>query len=335
MDVTENIGKGASAPLLSVQGLNVTAQSTRGIARIVRNVDFEIARGEVFAVIGESGSGKSTVAMAVGDLLGNDVKIDGKIELGGQDLAILSPKARRSIMGKRIALVSQNALSGLNPSTSVGFQIAEVMMVHDGLSRSAAFDRARELLELVGIPAAKERLHHYPHEFSGGMRQRAMIAMGIALSPDLLIADEPTTALDATIKAQIIRLLAKLRDEMGTAIMLITHDMGVVARIADRMMVMYGGRAVEQGDVRQIFRAPSHPYTRALLDAIPRLDRPEAGLRAIEGMPPSPFEHSSGCAFAPRCPIAQAQCGDLIPLPTSVADGVRVLCNTPLTAGLS
>lgn len=319
----------AQHPLLSVRGLNVTARGSRGIARLVSDVDFDIARGEVFAVIGESGSGKTTAAMAIGDLLASNVAVEGTISLNGQNLRELSPRARRALMGKRISLVSQNALSGLNPSTTVGFQIAEMLMVHNDVSRKDAYGRARELLELVGIPAAAERVHQYPHEFSGGMRQRAMIAMAISLDPDILIADEPTTALDATIKAQILRLLAGLRDRFGMAIMLITHDMGVVARTSDRMMVMYGGRAVETGAVRDCFREPGHPYTRALLAAIPRLDRLSSGLAAIEGAPPSPFSPPPGCAFEPRCPIACDVCWSG-PVPAlRSASGAEVLCHFP------
>jgi len=320
---------GAQAPLLSVRGLKVSARGSRGVARIVNDVDFDIARGEVFAVIGESGSGKSTAAMAIGDLLASDLTVEGQILLEGRDMRALSSRERRALMGRRISLISQNALSGLNPSTTVGFQIAEMLMVHDGASRKAAYERARELLDLVGIPAASERVHQYPHEFSGGMRQRAMIAMAISLGPDLLIADEPTTALDATIKAQIMRLLADLRDRFGMAIMLITHDMGVVARTSDRMMVMYGGRAVETGVVSDCFREPGHPYTRALLSAIPRLDRLSAGLNSIEGVPPSPFNQPPGCAFAPRCPIARPQCSiGEVPLRRS-RSGAHVLCHFP------
>ena len=328
-------GRGVHDPLLSVRGLSVSAKGSRGVARIVTDVDFDIARGQVFAVIGESGSGKSTAAMAVGDLLGADVQVEGEIRLDGQDIGRLPPHARRVLMGKRISLVSQNALSGLNPSTTVGYQIAEMLMVHERLSRRAAYDQARKLLNLVGIPAASERVHQYPHEFSGGMRQRAMIAMGVAASPDLLIADEPTTALDATIKAQILRLLSDLRDTFGMAIMLITHDMGVVAKIADHMMVMYGGRAVESGDVREIFRSPRHPYTQALLSAIPRLDRPSADLAAIDGVPPSPYAPPPGCAFALRCPVALPACqAGRVPLHVAPS-GAQVLCHLPGARGLS
>lgn len=322
-------------PVLQVKDLNVTAYGRRGVARIVRDVSFDIARGEIFAVIGESGSGKSTAAMAVADLLAPEIEITGSLHLEGRDLRAMSPKERRAQMGRRISLISQDALSGLNPSTTVGFQIAEMLMVHHGASRRDAFERARELLELTGIPAAAERVHQYPHEFSGGMRQRALIAMGLALEPDLLIADEPTTALDATIKAQILRLLLDLRDRFGMAIMIITHDMGVVAKIADRMMVMYGGRNVEMGEVLPIFRDPRHPYTRALLEAIPRLDRLGGELRAIDGAPPSPFATQTGCAFQPRCAMRQAICATSAPPQLIPPSGAEVLCHFALQPELS
>jgi len=315
------------SPVLEVRDLTVTATGRRGRARIVSDVSFDIARGEVFAVIGETGSGKSTAAMAVADLLGPDVQVGGSIRFAGADLRALSHRDRRALMGRKIAQISQDALSGLNPSTTVGYQIAEMLMVHLGTPRRAAFDRARELLELTGIPAAAERVHQHPHQFSGGMRQRALIAMALALEPDLLVADEPTTALDATVKAQILQLLSDLRERFGMAIMIITHDMGVVARIADRMMVMYAGRGVEIGAVGPCFRDPGHPYTRALLDTIPRLDRLEAELRAIDGAPPSPFAPVSGCAFHPRCPMRRELCFVAVPQPVRVASGASVLCH--------
>jgi oligopeptide/dipeptide ABC transporter ATP-binding protein len=296
--------------------------------RAVRNVGFDVARGEIFAVIGESGSGKSSMAQAMMGLLPDTALIGGEIKLDNLVLGSLSKRERRRISGERMALISQDALSGLNPCTTVGFQIAETLMVHRGTSKSAAMAEAARLLDLTGIPSPKERVNHYPHEFSGGMRQRALIAMSLALQPELLIADEPTTALDATIKAQILQLLMRLRDELSMSIVIITHDMGVVARMADRMLVMYAGQAVETGIVDEVFSRPAHPYTRALLAAMPRLDRAlGAELQAISGQPPSPAALPSGCPFHPRCFGAEARCETEAPAPLLLGGGSTSLCH--------
>ena len=236
------LGPGAAHPVLSVTGLNVTFRSRRGLVPAVRDVSFDIARGEVFAIIGESGSGKSSIAMAMMGVLPPSALVTGQIRLAGIDLASLSGTERRRICGERVSLISQDALASLNPCTTVGYQIAEMLMVHRGMARRVAMAEAVRLLALTGVPSPEKRVNDYPHQFSGGMRQRALIAISLALQPDLVIADEPTTALDATIKAQILQLLTRLRAELGMSILLITHDMGVVAKMADRMLVMYAGR---------------------------------------------------------------------------------------------
>jgi oligopeptide/dipeptide ABC transporter ATP-binding protein len=317
----------AGAPVLDIAGMNVSFRTHTDEVRVVRDLTFSVARGEVFAVIGESGSGKSTMAQAVMGLLPGNARMDGCITLSGQPIHDLAPAARRRLCGERMALISQDALAALNPCTTVGFQIAETLMVHRGVPGAAAMRRAVELLKLTGIPSPEERVHHYPHEFSGGMRQRALIAMALALEPDILIADEPTTALDATIKAQILQLMMRLKRELGMAVLIVTHDMGVVARMADRMLVMYAGRAVETGSVVDVFDAPAHPYTRALLEAIPRLDRPGEALQAIVGTPPAPQTMPSGCPFHPRCPIAADICARELPKPVQVGHGRASLCH--------
>jgi oligopeptide/dipeptide ABC transporter ATP-binding protein len=313
-------------PVLSVSGLNVTFRSRLGPVPAVRDVDFDIARGEVFAIIGESGSGKSSLAMAMMDLLPRSALVTGQIRLAGIDLNTLSGSERRRICGERVSLISQDALSSLNPCTTVGYQIAEMLMVHRGMGKRDAMAAAIRLLTLTGVPSPEGRMHHYPHQFSGGMRQRALIAISLALEPDLVIADEPTTALDATIKAQILQLLARLRAELGMSILIITHDMGVVAKMADRMLVMYAGQAVEIGTVEEVFAHPAHPYTAALLEAVPRLDATERPLRAIPGAPPAPSSLPPGCPFHPRCPVAEPRCAAKIPRPVTLGVGRSAAC---------
>lgn len=317
----------ASGPTLSIGGLDVMFRSPRGGVRVVRDLSFDIERGEVFAIIGESGSGKSTAAQAIMGLLPNTAEVQGRISLGGGNMQTLSARERRRLLGQRISLISQDALAALNPCTTVGYQIAEVMMVHRGTSKKAAMERAVELLALTGISAPSERVHHYPHQFSGGMRQRALIAIALALEPELLIADEPTTALDATIKAQILELLSSLRAKLGMSILLITHDMGAVAKLADRMLVMYAGRAMEVGEVSRVFAEPGHPYTRALLKSMPRLDRQGAELDAIPGAPPSPSEEVGGCPFHPRCDRMENICRELTPPTVVLPNGSRSACH--------
>ncbi|MDM0040361.1 ABC transporter ATP-binding protein [Variovorax sp. J22G21] len=317
----------AAQPLLSVNGLRVGFASRGGLVQAVRDVSFTVARGEVFAVIGESGSGKSTVAQALMGLLPPSATVEGNMRLDDLDLMALSKRERRRLSGEHMALVRQDALSALNPCTTVGYQIAETLMVHRGTTKAAAMAEAVRLLDLTGIPTAKVRVNQYPHEFSGGMRQRALIAMALALQPALLIADEPTTALDATIKAQILDLLLKLRAEFGMSIVLITHDMGVVARVANRMLVMYAGQGVETGEVGMVFERPAHPYTRSLLAAIPRLGVRADSLAAIPGQPPSPLSLPAGCPFHPRCSRAEELCAQQQPKPLILAEGQSALCH--------
>ena len=296
--------------LLEVRDLHVEFHTRDGVAKAVNGVSYEVDAGETLAVLGESGSGKSVTAQAVMGIL--DVPpgriAEGEVLFQGQDLLKLPEEERRKIRGRRMAMIFQDALSSLNPVLSVGYQLGEMFRVHQGLSRKAAREKAVELMDRVRIPAARERVDDYPHQFSGGMRQRIMIAMALALEPDLIIADEPTTALDVTVQAQVMELLAELQREFNMGLILITHDLGVVADVADKIAVMYAGRIVETAPVKDLYRAPAHPYTKGLLDSIPRLDQKGHQLSAIKGMPPSLLEIPPGCAFNPRCPMARPVC---------------------------
>ncbi|GAA3157529.1 ABC transporter ATP-binding protein [Planomonospora alba] len=308
-------GGAQSEPLLAVEDLHVEFTTRRGVVRAVNGVGYSLEAGETLAVLGESGSGKSVTAQAImGILDGPQTRITrGRIRFRGTDLLRLNEDARTQIRGRRIAMVFQDALSALNPVFTVGWQIGEMFRVHQGASRKEAERRTVELMDRVRIPGARRRLHDYPHEFSGGMRQRIMIAMAIALDPEVLIADEPTTALDVTVQAQIMELLAEIQRESGMGMILITHDLGVVAGVADRIAVMYGGRIVEHALVHDVYRAPAHPYTRGLLESIPRIDRKGRELHAIAGTPPNPLDMPRGCAFAPRCPYRQGDCATEVP----------------------
>jgi oligopeptide transport system ATP-binding protein len=290
-------------PLLDVRRLSVHFRTRLGTVVAADEVSLSIAAGETLALLGESGSGKSVTARAVMGLLrGGGVSVEAELlALSGTDLLTLSAEQRRTLRGARMSLVFQDALSALNPVLSVGDQIGELFRVHRSASRRAARAQAVELLRRVGIPAADRRVDDYPHQFSGGMRQRLLIAMAIALEPRLVIADEPTTALDVTVQAQVLDLLAGLCREMGTAVLLITHDMGIVAEVADRVAVMYAGRIVETAPVGDLFASSGHPYTEALLRSVPRIDRPVEELSPIPGSPPSLRALPSGCAFRPRC----------------------------------
>ncbi|MFD8547223.1 ABC transporter ATP-binding protein [Streptomyces sp. NPDC059649] len=293
-------------PLLSVRDLAVTFTTKDGPVRAVDSLSFDVRRGRTLGIVGESGSGKSVTSMAVLGLH-TGAEVSGSIVLEGRELVGLSERALSRLRGRRMAMVFQDPLSSLHPYYTVGEQIAEHHRVHFGSRRAAARRRAVEMLAEVGIPEPERRAGEYPHQFSGGMRQRVMIAMALACEPELLIADEPTTALDVTVQAQILELLARLQEERSLAIVMITHDLGVVARVAHEVLVMYGGRAAEQAPVEALFAAPAHPYTRGLLDSLPRLDdADDAPLRAIPGSPPSLLSPTPGCAFAPRCPRAAA-----------------------------
>jgi oligopeptide transport system ATP-binding protein len=297
-------------PLLSVSGLRVEFQTRHGCVLALDGVDFDLHRGQTLAVVGESGSGKSVTARAVMGILPRRRSrvTAGSIRLAGAELLTLPESGWRSVRGARIAMVFQDALSALNPVLPVGYQIVEGCRRRGGWSKAAARARAADLMDQVGIPDARSRLGAYPHEFSGGMRQRVMIAMALAQDPEVLIADEPTTALDVTIQAQILRLLADLQAERNMGMVLITHDMGVVANIADEVAVMYAGRVVERGSCSQTFDAPAHPYTKALLGSIPRPQLRGCSLPAIAGTPPDPAVLIVGCSFRPRCPSAMDIC---------------------------
>ena len=290
--------------MLQVQDLEVEFRTRDGIAKAVNGVSFDVHAGRTLAVLGESGSGKSVTAQAVMGIIDSPPGFvtGGRVLFEGTDLLQLSKKAMQKYRGERIAMVFQDALSALNPVYSVGFQIAEMFRVHRGMSRKDGMVKALELMDRVRIPAAKDRIKNYPHQFSGGMRQRIMIAIALALDPQVLIADEPTTALDVTVQAQIMALLSELQRESGMGLILITHDLGVVADVADDIVVMYAGKVVEKAPVREIYAEPAHPYTEGLLSSIPRLDRKGQDLAAIKGLPPNLTRIPPGCPFHPRCP---------------------------------
>ncbi|KOV23850.1 methionine ABC transporter ATP-binding protein [Streptomyces sp. XY413] len=301
--------------LLKVRDLHVEFKTRDGVAKAVNGVHYSVDEGETLAVLGESGSGKSVTAQAVMGIL--DVPpgriAGGEILFKGRDLLKMKEDERRRIRGAEMAMIFQDALSSLNPVLTVGAQLGEMYEVHRGTSRKEARAKAVELMDRVRIPAAKQRVGDYPHQFSGGMRQRIMIAMALALEPSLIIADEPTTALDVTVQAQVMDLLAELQRELNMGLILITHDLGVVADVADKIAVMYAGRIVEAAPVHEIYKAPAHPYTRGLLDSIPRLDQKGQELYAIKGLPPNLLRIPPGCAFNPRCPMAQDVCRSDVP----------------------
>jgi oligopeptide/dipeptide ABC transporter ATP-binding protein len=303
------------APLLEVEDLHVEFKTRDGLVKAVNGVSYTVNEGETLGVIGESGSGKSVTAQTIMGIL--DIppgKITGgEVRFEGRDMLAMRNEERRKLRGERIAMIFQDALSSLNPVYTVGFQIGEVFRKRRGMSRKDAKKRAGELMDLVKIPNARNRVGSYPHEFSGGMRQRVMIAMSLALDPEVLIADEPTTALDVTVQAQIMDLLAELRAERDMAMILITHDLGVVAGVADRIAVMYAGRIVEHAPVHELYAKPCHPYTIALLESIPRLEEKGESLRTIEGLPPNLAKIPPGCPFHPRCPMARDICRSEVP----------------------
>ena len=291
-----------SEPVLSVRDLEVRIGTPRGPAHVVNGLSYDVHAGETLAIVGESGSGKSVSVLALLGLVPQPpARVSGEVRFGGLDLVTASPAELRGVRGNGIGMVFQDPMTSLNPVLTVGRQLTEGMEVHLGLSGAEARDRAVELLDLVGIPGARSRLDDYPHQLSGGMRQRVMIAIGLACDPQVLIADEATTALDVTIQAQIVELLASLQERLGMAVIWITHDLGVVAGIADRVLVMYAGRVVEDGGVDAVYEEPLHPYTRGLLRSIPVLGRTEAELASIPGLPPQPADLPPGCPFWPRC----------------------------------
>ena len=312
--------------LLEVEGLRVRLPTRAGAATIVRGIDYQVGSGEVFGIAGESGSGKTMSVLALMGLLPPGAVVDGRAVFAGRDLLRLPARELRRICGRELAMVFQDPMTSLHPMLSVGTQLTEHVRRHLGLGRRDAAERALELLREVRIPAPESALHAFPHQFSGGMRQRIAIAVALACRPTLLVADEPTTALDVTVQAGIIRLLDRLRRESGLAIVLITHDLGVLSSIADRVAVFYAGRVVEAGDRVDVLGHPRHPYTRGLLDALPHPEAPATPLVAIPGAPPTPRQVPSGCAFHPRCTYAKQVSRETVP-PLMPVDGRLLACH--------
>jgi len=314
-----------TTPLLHVDNLQVEFKTRKGKALVLNGVDFELNAGETLCIVGESGCGKSMTALALLGLIPSPpgrVR-DGRIVFNGEDLLQATPARLREVRGNRISMIFQEPMTSLNPVFSVGDQIGESLRLHRGLNKGEARAQAIEMLRQVGIPAPERRVDEYPHQLSGGMRQRVMIAIALACQPDILIADEPTTALDVTVQAQIFDLLRELQREKGTAIILITHDMGAVSEMADRVIVMYAGRVIEQGSTAQVVNQPRHPYTQGLIECLPELGSSQHGARAdlpeIAGVVPSIWELGTGCAFRERCPHAHARCASEVP--PLIADG--------------
>ena len=314
-------------PLLSVRDLTTTFPSARGDVAVVDGIDFDVMPGEVLGIVGESGSGKSVTALSILRLIAYPGKVArGSITFEGQNLATASEAEMRRIRGARIAMVFQEPMASLNPVFSVGDQIMETLRHHAGLDKRAARAEAVKLLNLVEIPNAARRIDDYPHQMSGGMRQRVMIAIALACKPKLLIADEPTTALDVTIQAQVLDLLRGLQRDLGMSVILITHDLGVVAEFAHRAMVMYAGRIVEEADVKRLFKTPRHPYTQGLLASLPTLDGPRRRMIAIDGTVPQLSAMPPGCSFAPRCRHAVVACAAAVPQLTSAGASHNAAC---------
>lgn len=314
--------------ILQVNNLKTSFFTSDGVVTAVDGVSFSIREGETLAIVGESGCGKSVTSLSIMGLIPwpPGKILHGQIFLDGGDLLLKSEEEMQKVRGNKISMIFQEPMTSLNPVLSVGFQIMEALELHQGLSTGDAMKKAVEMLRLVGIPEPERRVAEYPHQMSGGMRQRVMIAMALACNPRLLIADEPTTALDVTIQAQILDLMGRLQQDMGTAILLITHDMGVVAEMAERVIVMYAGQFVEEGDVESIFDHPLHPYTSGLLSSIPRVDVDSERLHVIPGAVPSPFEFPSGCRFHPRCNQSIQRCRDEEPQLFQIGPGRKVRC---------
>lgn len=313
--------------LLKVSGLQTHFTTEEGIVKAVDGVDFEVQKGQILGIVGESGCGKSITSLSIMRLVaGPQGKIvGGQILFQGTNLLALTEPQMREIRGNRISLISQDPMTSLNPVLTVGEQIMEAIILHQKVDRATARKRAIEMLEAVGIPAASSRIDDYPHQFSGGMRQRVIIAMALSCEPELLIADEPTTALDVTIQAQILDLMREIRTKRGAAVILITHDLGVVAEMCDYVAVMYAGKVVEYTDVQTLFKNPKHPYTQGLLNSIPKLGVRQERLEPIEGQPPSLSKLPQGCSFGPRCKHYMAKCRE-VPLLETVEAGHMVRC---------
>lgn len=317
--------------ILEVENLKVSFHTYAGEVQSVRGVDFHLCKGETLAIVGESGCGKTVTSKAIMRLLPEpmpaEIKKDSKIIFDGTNVLDMSEDELRKMRGSDISMIFQDPMTSLNPTMTVGKQIAESLIIHRGMNKSEAMQEAIKMLNLVNIPNAEKRAHQYPHEFSGGMRQRAMIAIALACNPRILIADEPTTALDVTIQAQIMDLIADLQEKLGTAVILITHDLGVVADTADRIQVMYAGKIIERGAVEQIFANPQHPYTWALLQSVPRLEtKNKDTLYALNGTPPDLIKPPVGCPFAARCEYCMQVCLDEMPEVTNVGNGHEVSC---------
>ncbi len=320
--------------LLEVRDLRTTFATDEGRFAAVDGVSFEVEAGRTLAIVGESGCGKSVTSLSIMGLVAAPGTVEGSIRFEGRELVGLPAREMRALRGAALAMIFQEPMSSLNPAFTIGDQIAEGIRAHAAMPAAEAEARALAMLRKVRIPAAEQRLHQHPHELSGGMRQRAMIAMALANSPRLLIADEPTTALDVTIQAQILELMATLQAETGTAIVLITHDLGVVAEVADEVVVMYAGGVVERAPVRQLFDEPQHPYTVGLLGSVPRLDLVRERLPAIQGQVPGPMARPASCRFADRCPFVQARCRAEAPVLQAVAPGHQAACwRAPLDLG--
>jgi peptide/nickel transport system ATP-binding protein len=325
----------AEAPLLEVDDLQVHFRTGAGVFRAVDGVSFVLAKGETLGIVGESGCGKSVTSLSIMRLVPSPpgVVAGGGIRFAGEDLLAKSEKEMQRIRGGAISMIFQEPMTSLNPVQRVGDQIVEAVRLHEELPHAAARARALEMLKLVRIPDPERRIDEYPHQMSGGMRQRVMIAMALACNPRILIADEPTTALDVTIQAQILELMRDLRARVGASIILITHDLGVIAELAQRVIVMYAGRVVEEAPVRRLFDDPQHPYTIGLLGSIPKLHLDEERLATVEGSVPSPFARLEGCRFHPRCPFAEEACRAAQPPLREVAPGHRAAClKAPLQA---
>ena len=314
-----------------MRNLHTIFDTEDGVVPAVDGVDLFIDKGETLGVVGESGCGKSVTSLSIMRLVGRPGRIaDGEILFDGTDLLKYPEAEMRKIRGNQISMIFQEPMTSLNPVYTVGDQIAEAIVLHQHKTRGQAFQQAVEMLRTVGIPAAERRAHEYPHQMSGGMRQRVMIAMALSCNPKLLIADEPTTALDVTIQAQILEIMRELQKNFGSAIMIITHDLGVIAETASRVDVMYAGKVVEEADVKSLFALPRHPYTEGLLQSIPRLDTPKGRLHVIDGVVPNPLALPKGCRFAPRCPYVRDVCREKEPPLMEVAPGVKAACWVPV-----
>jgi peptide/nickel transport system ATP-binding protein/oligopeptide transport system ATP-binding protein len=318
----------AQEPVLQVSDLTTKFDTPDGVVHAVSNVSFTLRPGEFLGVVGESGSGKSVTMMSLLRLIPMPPGriVNGSVMFGDQDLLTMEAGELRNIRGGQIGFIFQDPMTSLNPVLTIGKQITEPLKLHLRCDRKTANETAANLLTMVGLPDARQRLKSYPHELSGGMRQRVMIAIALACSPQLLIADEPTTALDVTVQAQIIDIVQNLREKLGTAMIWITHDLGVIAGLADRVLVMYGGEIVEEARVADLYRQPEHPYTQGLLSSIPRLDQKGGALESIKGSPPSLYEAPTSCTFAPRCPHAFERCRREVPVLVEVGDDHRAAC---------